>query len=55
MATKAEADKILARIKVAMEQHRVAEEAAIEAREVLRDAYALIGAMADELAERSES
>lgn len=55
MATKAEADKMLAQIRTATAQLESAVGVLSDAREVLRDAAALIDAMADELAERDES
>ena len=55
MATKAEADKMLAQIRTATAQLESAAGALSEAREVMRDAAALIDAMADELAERGEA
>jgi len=55
MATKAEADKMLAKIRTAMAQIESLTEALCEAVEVFRDAAALIDAMSDELAERAES
>jgi len=51
MATKAEADKMLAKIRTAMAQIESLTEALCEAVEVFRDAAALIDAMADEMAE----
>ena len=55
MATKAEADKMRAQIRTAMVELKSAADALSEAREVLRDAAALIDAMAVELAERGEA
>jgi len=55
MATRDEIQKMLAQIKFAMSQLESAAYALSDAREVLRDAAALIDAMADELAERDES
>ena len=49
MATKAEADKMRAQIRTAMVELKSAEDALSDAREVLRDAAALIDAMADEI------
>ena len=55
MTTKADADKMLAQIRTATAQLESAVGVLSDAREVLRDAAALIDAMADELAERDES
>ena len=55
MATKAEADKVLAKMRTAKAQIESLAEALSEAGEVFRDAAALIDAMADELAELRES
>jgi type VI protein secretion system component VasF len=55
MTTKADADKMRAQIRTAMVRVESAADALSDAREVMRDAAALIAAMADELAERAES
>lgn len=51
MATRQEIAEMLGKIKAARAQLEDAEYAVTEAHEVLRDAYALIDAMSDELAE----
>lgn len=55
MATRQEIAEMLGKIKAARAQLEDAEYAVTEAHEVLRDAYALIDAMSDELAELRES
>ena len=55
MATRKEIDQMLAQIKWATGEFEDADRIINDAREVMRDAAALIDAMAVELAERAES